>query len=553
MKRLFILHPVLFAVYPIFFILAYNVEQLYLADDFFLSYILIPIIISLCMAFALWLLLFLIIKDARKAGLITSFFLMQFFSYGHLHNIVDQKMGTFVFEAGNLIIGPHKIVFSLFFLSTIIVFYFTVRAKRGLYALTKGLNLAGIILVCVTLFGILTGGIVGGVPADDAAKTVSPAAAHATKAGAVKKMPDIYYIILDAYAGSNVLREVYGYDNSGFEEYLREKGFYIARDSRSNYTTTTLSLASSLNMDYVDFGADADRGSVLNRPASIVYRMHMNNKVMRGLKDMGYKIVYLASSYGFTQHCKYADIEYHCGSWLNEFYIMLIKTTMLVRFKRYFLVENDRKAVQDAFCLLSEAPAIKGPKFVFAHIVKPHPPYLFDREGNIPEGETVVEMYGGVWGQRDKYIDQLIFINKKVMSMVDDILRNSASEPIIIIQADHGTASTAVCDLINEQPRLWEGLSGAKSMLISKKLDSIYRDPTYAILDERTSILNAYHLPGRADELIYDKITPVNTFRVIFKHYFNLDYELIEDKTYYSPPQDPYNFSDVTDRLQTRW
>jgi hypothetical protein len=59
---------------------------------------------------------------------------------------------------------------------------------------------------------------------------------------------------------------------------------------------------------------------------------------------------------------------------------------------------------------------------------------------------------------------------------------------------------------------------------------------------ERFSILNAYYLPGGGEKLLYPGITPVNTFRVIFKYYFGADIELLPDASYYSTWDEPFKF-----------
>jgi len=63
---------------------------------------------------------------------------------------------------------------------------------------------------------------------------------------------------------------------------------------------------------------------------------------------------------------------------------------------------------------------------------------------------------------------------------------------------------------------------------------------------ERTSIFNAYYFPELDSEVIYDGITPVNSFRLIFNNYLNGNYELLEDKIYFSTYQNMFNFTDVT-------
>ena len=49
------------------------------------------------------------------------------------------------------------------------------------------------------------------------------------------QFPDIYYIILDGYAHFDTLRNIYGYDNSLFYDFLEKNGFYIPDNSLSNY------------------------------------------------------------------------------------------------------------------------------------------------------------------------------------------------------------------------------------------------------------------------------------------------------------------------------
>ena len=58
--------------------------------------------------------------------------------------------------------------------------------------------------------------------------------------------PAIYYIILDGYARSEVMRELFDFDNTAFLERLERKGFFVARGSNANYCQTPLSRLSSL-------------------------------------------------------------------------------------------------------------------------------------------------------------------------------------------------------------------------------------------------------------------------------------------------------------------
>ncbi|OGG20246.1 hypothetical protein A3D03_03390 [Candidatus Gottesmanbacteria bacterium RIFCSPHIGHO2_02_FULL_40_13] len=58
-------------------------------------------------------------------------------------------------------------------------------------------------------------------------------------------------------------------------------------------------------------------------------------------------------------------------------------------------------------------------------------------------------------------------------------------------------------------------------------------------------ILNAYYLPKGGDKLLYPTISLVNTFRVVFNHYFGQNYQLLNDDSFLSNMNQPYMFVPV--------
>ena len=154
---------------------------------------------------------------------------------------------------------------------------------------------------------------------------------------------------------------------------------------------------------------------------------------------------------------------------------------------------------------LRSAPAIPGPKFVFAHIVLPHSPYLFGADGERLEQDTPFTLMesGGEDasgdGRLERYRDQAIFTSRITLETIEAIVQDFAVPPLIIVQADHGA-----------HPR-WGGAP------------------------QRLSILNAYLLPGSCKSALYPDITPVNSFRVVFNCAFGASLPLLEDRSYDSP------------------
>src|SRR3712207_4302889 len=91
--------------------------------------------------------------------------------------------------------------------------------------------------------------VIGLTPAGPTGEPRTPAT-QAIVAGPGTAKPDIYYVGFDRY-GDDATARAYGFHND-VSEYLRGRGFYVAPASRSNYIKTVLSLASSLNADYLD-------------------------------------------------------------------------------------------------------------------------------------------------------------------------------------------------------------------------------------------------------------------------------------------------------------
>lgn len=139
---------------------------------------------------------------------------------------------------------------------------------------------------------------------------------------------------------------------------------------------------------------------------------------------------------------------------------------------------------------LKELPKEDSPKLVFAHILVPHDPFIFTPDGQLHWAEYPI----------DGYVSNVKFINSQIIPVVNEIIEQSSIPPVIIIMGDHGP--TAV--------------------------------PGDGVPETRMSILNALYINDRAKGDLYQAITPVNTFRVIFNNYFGTEYPLLEDRSYFS-------------------
>jgi len=482
------LHPVLFAIAPVLFVYAYNGARIPIDP----RELLVPIALSLAMTAVLWAILGLLFHSAARAALLVSLFLVLFFLYGHVAGSYMPE----VFASAELLLGGTVLLGIGVWL---VVRRRKRRARRSLSGVTVVLN-------CVA-GGILTVNLATGLRAfahrPPRAEHGTGQEAAATGAG----YPDIYYIIADSYVRSDVLKSGHNADNSAFLGKLESLGFFVADRARSNYAWTHPSLASSLNFTYLDslaaaVGTESDNGGPL-------LGMIKNSRLAGFLRRRGYKTVSFASGDAGTDQFA-ADVRLSPPWSLTEFQGILVNTTLLrdiLIMRHASSVDRHRDRVLYTLRNLPYAGRSRHPVFVFAHVLSPHRPFIFRPRG-LPAN---VSSYGG----------QALYLGSLLEAVVRQIMAQSQRPPVIIIQADHGLRETVS-----------------------------WGDSAQSQLEERMAILYAAYLPpsGRRTEtsaLLYDSISPVNTFRVVLSQYFDTTMALLPDRSYYSRLDRPYRFYDV--------
>lgn len=476
---------------------------------------------SLIGAFSITLFIFLLIRDRDKSSLISTIFIFIFFSYGHLSNSLNKIL---FFQLPNgIVIGPDKLLLPIIMFLFLFISYKILIRKKPLNQIRSFINFSLLILIGYSLISIAK------IEFDKKEATSQNSSEQSGTISATSNTPDIYYIILDGYAREDVLKELYDYDNSKFTSELEKIGFFVADKARSNYIHTYLSLPSSLNMRYLDelpekYGENPHGGTAARQLIS-------QNEISKQLKKNNYKIINFASTWEGTDESFQADITYKENRYfkflgrnisLDETNIIFLQTTLFSPLIKEVWGDALRAEILSTLQKLPTIPSLKGNKFVMAHIIAPHPPYVFDSQGNpVPGAEF--EMANEGIDKRPKYLDQLKFISGQIIPVVKKIIENSPTKPIIVLQSDHGPAS-----IFGEREEWLNNYSeeGVK---------------------ERSSILYAVYLPDQDYQQFYESITPVNTFRIILNKYFGQNYELLPDKTYYTSYDAIYDFKDVTD------
>jgi hypothetical protein len=480
MKRIFKRFPLYALIFPavtVLILAANNLGQIHF------SVVWRPLLISLAAALAVFLLCLLLFRNPIRAGVLA--FVVSFYAltYGHFFEVMKDRV------IGSWVIGTHFYMLILWGILFGLSVYLLIFRLKSYKVLTQILN---IIILALLIFQIgriviheINVDVVNANTEDEFGTTLL----HPDD---TTDLPDVYFILLDKYARSDALETYFDYDNSEFIQGLKDLGFWVADCSRSNYAFTVMSLSSQFNMDYVEHLTDTPN---LKTTSALI----KNNIVHKAFEDLGYTTIAfdMGFSWGNMKNFDYYFDAYpeDVDTWyMDPFEILYLKSTIgILLFEdksalgtQVTFSDLERKAERTNLILdlLPEIPQMSGHKFVHAHIISPHPPYVFNEDGTLnPDAEDIPEKEG--------YPIQLAYLEPRILADVQQILEESKNPPIIIIEGDHAF------------------------------------DDKYV-----TSNLLALYLPDGGMEGLDEHMTLVNVFPYIFNTYFGTHIQYLPDLSY---------------------
>jgi hypothetical protein len=494
-------YPVAISAYPVVALLAANAGQV---DP---SAGVRPLLFSMAFGGILFFVVWLFFRQIHKAAFLTTLLLVLFFAYGHIYIAIDTQWPDQGYTLW-LAIG-WGILFVLF------IFWAT-RPKLIFISSAAALNTVALALLIMALTQVNFGG--GGGKVHRLGAQNAPVQEDLVLP---QNPPDVYFFLLDSYGRSDLLKSAYGFDNSAFDNALKERDFYVAPCSQSNYVRTEISLGSSLNMQYLQdldpvFSPDSTARKVL-------WDSLKHSAVRYNFETLGYETVNFASGFDWLE---IRDVDHFMSppsisSGMSDFEGLFLRTT-LARYAQdlgwvdpdYILGVGFRDRFRYIFNSMDDIAKMPQPTFAYIHVISPHPPFVFDPEGNPtypPDFWNDQRMYPPDLYQKG-YVNQVQYLNKNILEAVDTILANSSTPPIIIIQSDHG--------------------------------------PWLQPKDKRMRNLTAVYFPGHKD-VLYPTITPVNIFRLVFNTYFGGKYDILKDVSYFSPVPKLYEFSEIKNPCAT--
>ncbi|MEO6454288.1 MAG: sulfatase-like hydrolase/transferase [Ginsengibacter sp.] len=503
---------VILSLYPVWFLYSENIQRLYFRQTFTPA-----LIIIVFAAFFFCLLKFISTSKFKVSNIeiVVPLVSIILFTYGHIFNTLRSQSASL----GSLV--HHRYIIIIYLVVILFVIYMFSKLETG----NRVSSVLLLFLIVLNVFPFVS--IVSYKLKFTSHNVQVSSFSAISPPDGNSHDPDIFYIILDMYPSEKVFAEILRYNNKPFIDSLIKLGFFVQPDAKSNYPRTLLSLASSLNMEYIH-----DEKNLINREITMegINSKLQNNKVSQFLKNRGYTYYLFDGGYGLKfQYDKNEKLISLKKSFLrrlnlntadNDFLGLFVNTSILqiVEYKLTFAsAKTHRQQIKNVINILPKLANQPDKKFVFAHIMSPHPPFVFGKDG-----EDVNIISHATINRKIPFLNQVTYINREIISLLKKMIAiKNEREKVIILQGDHGSR---VLPTINKYDKNQKWIMEQFGIL-----NAVYRtDSNYFTLAKE-----------------FSKNTPVNTFRKIFNSYFSSNIPVLPDRQYYTDFSTPLKFIQV--------
>lgn len=437
----------------------------------------------------------LFLRDNIKAALMTSFIMGFYFFFGAFHDFVRRH---------DIFLHRYSITLPLFLIVAACLFIWLKKKQPPRRA---GRFLNYLLLIYLVMDGITL--VWNNITRDDRGKIISALPNDTFRKCDSCPTPDIYLLLFDEYTSGKTLKDTYHYDNTPLDSFLLQEHFHIQPDSRSNYFFTPFSMASIFNMSYLSRLKDPQNVTAEDyieimdpgRPAAVI----------RVLERQGYAIINNSSfdlpgnpssldqpfipvkTRLITNRTLFHYLMRDIGWW---FVTHFTDAEALAENEASLVYRGNRTAVRKT--MEESATAAGKPRFVYMHVFMPHGPFLFDSSGHMRQMRDIARESDA--GNLSSYLNYIPYTNTQVKQLVSTIKKNTMGKAVIIFLSDHA-----------------------------------YRYPAFLGHNERVFFnnQNAVYYPDGDYGLLYDSISNVNQFRVIFNKLFDQRLPLLKDSLIY--------------------
>ncbi|MDD5706854.1 MAG: sulfatase-like hydrolase/transferase [Kiritimatiellae bacterium] len=416
------------ACYPVLFVYFHN------AAEAPLSQVWHPLAVFVAFAAGFYLLFTAMARDAIKAALLTNTTLLLFANYSAIESLIRD-------------INWHARYWHILPALSLAVALAAVRLRRLHSRATAGIwQINTIVATVFTLLILLN--FAQATPTLIAKGRLAHRGLAARPSTAGQRsaiphhLPNVYYILLDEYSSFDMIQKHYGYDNSAFASLLQSSGFNVSYTSRNPSFYTSEVLAYLISMSATNIPSSVAVGGkdpmgARNHAAAVYGAIKSESRLTRFFESHGYR-TYVADMYHLffnNPYTLHSDVAYALdGKTRASSHANSILGIVAARSVLNYMIEGSssnrlyNRLVEGILQWLTEQTDA-DPVFLFAHILCPHGPFAFDRDGK--------PITGGLnWEDKSLYLGQYIFITARMSSVLHSLI---ARDPdcVIILQSDH--------------------------------------------------------------------------------------------------------------------
>jgi len=501
------IHPFLFALYVPLSIFVFNSAEIAFGE------VTAPLSIIMAVTAAILIGLHYFGADVVRGAIVLSAVWLVCFQFSNIQGL-----------PGLSLLGERAVLWSLVLALVLLARALRAVSARALDTISAGFLLAGLSFSAYPLL-LLPGAIAASTRGADTAVAVG-------STGNVDTQPadtggddeDVFWILLDAYAGEQTLAAYFEVDNEPFYGQLTERGFQISRGSHSNYDRTLHSLSSILNMDYVPaYAGQYGPDHLNNRPLrEAIY----HSATLREFASRDYTVSMFAASSHLLPPDDPGYFD-HTDSFMTtgQYSLAVVANTPLHALfkadKLFMEIDADRKPWVPGsidWVFRSGLSLVDNDRrdFVFMHVLCPHEPFYFNADCSVAEERKErpwSDFDGDFADYRDAYRSNLACVNRKVIAFLDEVRGRRGDLPLIVMQGDHGPN-----EILPET--------------IERAGFDRYRFQTH--------VLNAYHFGDRASVAIADGMSLVNTWRTVLPAITGEPMELLPHRSFSTVTKKPF-------------
>lgn len=481
--------PFYLLLLPVYFICSKYVQYQGLPDVKTALISCLQIIVSVSLAFSLF---YLGLRNWLKSSLLTVFCTLIFLFFGNLRVFLQQSESLHFLSQYKLFLPGLLIAFFLF--------KWMIKKEVSQVNAAAFFNLLLLVYLIVELLNLYQ---LNTYSKENRSLPIK------IPASVINKQPDIYYLVADCYPSSSYQQEMLGINNNYFEDSLKKEGFYLLKQSKSNYNRTMFSMLSTFDMQYLDiidtsYPAKPKQYSLALRAIKsanlFAYLNYVNYKIINlsifdlaGTKALRKeKFLSVSDKEIFFSHTFWnyfsRDIYY---SWIHN------KANSKERLNQQSgePLRLYNKKIIDTL-LNNDFSFSLNPAFVYAHMNMPHYPYFYNNSG-VPYRKDSI--YGKeMITSKKRFAGYIGYTNSQLLRIIQSIKNRTKGKAVIILQSDHGIS-----------------------------------DFNPAIKTDAFRNFTSFYFPDGDYSMLPDTMSNVNTFRIILNKYMKQKLPLIKDSSFY--------------------